>query len=633
MRSREKLNAEVLQDLADRSVWDTRQRMFYEMRHHGLRRKNKPWPGASDVHFPLVDTTISDLKPAYFQQLFATDLIAQFVPTSPQVAEFTTAAAQWFDHRIKQKTNLETEVLSSVDSMLMCGTGVLKVLWDYASKRLKYYTVDPQHFVVPAWTRDIADADRICHISVYSIDAYRRQKHLKQDKAIIDQITGSYNNTAGDMNTEAAKYEREGLTFPEESKIIVWEVYHRCPDTGQWIICTYSPTSPDIDLRPPMKVPYNHGKPPFIAFNYEIKDPGFYSSRGVVELQAVFESELTKLQNCKLDTMSLYNRPLYRSERDMPNTGNIRMSPGSILPYGIQPVAHQAPPISFDTQMNIMREVAQNRVSTPDFGLTQSLQNTERRTATEIQAIGGLYQQSSDLRMRIFRIALGNLYRMSWSILLQYDRSSLNYWYLDTAQEIPQEALHEKYNIQPTGSADGVNKQLLMQKAITRFQMFANDPYIDQGQLRKTILESDDATLVKRLYVDPELKQSSQAEDQANEITFLRLGFPALVKDSDDHVIHIQTVMGYITNRADSGAAPEPAEGQFLEQHIGEHLVKLKEADPKTGRQVEQELKNLFAQMQEAQVAAQAQANPENVESIEEPMASMEAVPPGVAVG
>jgi hypothetical protein len=629
MRDRDKLNAEVLQDLADRSVWDTRQRMFYEMRHHGLRRKNKPWPGASDVHFPLVDTTISELKPAYFQQLFATDLIAQFVPTSPQVAEFTTAAAQWFDHRVKQMTNLETEVLSSVDSMLMCGTGILKVLWDYSSKRLKYYTVDPQHFVVPAWTRDIADADRICHISVYSVDAYRRQKHLKQDKAILDQITGSYNSDAGDMNTEAAKYDREGLTFPEQNKIIVWEVYNRCPDTGQWIICTYSPTSPDIDLRPPMKIPYNHGKPPFIAFNYEIKDPGFYSSRGVVELQAVFEAELTKLQNEKMDCMTLFNRPLYRAERDMPNTGNLRLTPGSILPYGIQPVMHQAPPISFDTQMNVMREIAQNRVSTPDFGLTQSLQNTERRTATEIQAIGGLYQQSSDLRMRIFRIALGNLYRMSWSILLQYDKSSLNYWYLDTAQEIPQEALHEQYNIQPTGSADGVNKQLLMQKAITRFQMFANDPYIDQGQLRKTILESDDATLVKRLYVDPQLTQSSQAEDQANEITFLRLGFPALVKDSDDHLIHIQTVMGYITNRADTGAPPEPAEGQFLEQHISEHLEKLKEADPKTGRQVEQELKNLFAQMQEA-VAQQAEQ--QNVESIEEPVAAVEAVPPGVAV-
>jgi len=627
---RQKLNANVLQDLADRSVWDVRQRMFYEMRHHGLRRKNKPWPGASDVHFPLVDTTISELKPAYFQQLFATDLIAQFVPTSPQVAEYTTAAAQWFDHRVKQKTNLETEVLSAVDAMLMCGTGILKVLWDYQSKRLKYYTVNPQHFVVPAWTRDIADADRICHISVYSVEAYKRQKHLKQDKAILDQIVGSYSDDAGDMNTESVKYEREGLTFPEQDKIIVWEVYHRCPDTGEWLICTYSPSSPDIDLRPPMKLPYNHGKPPFIAFNYEIKDPGFYSSRGVVELQAIFEAELTKLMNEKNDAMTLFNRPLYRAERDMPNSGNIRMTPGSILPYGIQPVAHQAPPISFDQQMNIMREIAQNRVSTPDFGLTQTLQNTERRTATEIQAIGGLYQQSSDLRMRIFRIALGNLYRMSWSILLQYDKTSLDYWYLDTAQQVPQEALHEQYGIQPTGSADGVNKQLLMQKAITRFQMFANDPFIDQGQLRKTILESDDATLVKRLYVDPQLVQADQAEDQANEITFLRLGFPAVVKDSDDHLIHIQTVMAYITNRADTGAPPEPAEGQFLEQHIAEHLEKLKEADPKTGRQVEQELKNLFAQMQQA-VAAQAEQ--QNVESIENPVAAMEAVPPGVPVG
>jgi len=88
-------------------------------------------------------------------------------------------------------------------------------------------------------------------------------------------------------------------------------------------------------------------------------------------------------------------------------------------------------------------------------------------------------------------------------------------------------------------------------------------------------------------------------------------------------------VMAYITNRADTGAAPEPAEGQFLEQHIAEHLEKLKEADPKVGRQVEQELKNLFAEMQQA-VAQQAEQ--QNVESIEEPMAAVEAVPPGVAV-
>ena len=83
----------LTQDLADRSLWDTRQRMFYEMRHHGLRRKSKPWPTASDAHFPLSDSIIEKLKPHYFQQLFATDLIASFIPSNPQVAELTSAAA------------------------------------------------------------------------------------------------------------------------------------------------------------------------------------------------------------------------------------------------------------------------------------------------------------------------------------------------------------------------------------------------------------------------------------------------------------------------------------------------------------------------------------------------------------
>ena len=173
------------------------------------------------------------------------------------------------------------------------------------------------------------------------------------------------------------------------------------------------------------------------------------------------------------------------------------------------------------------------------------------------------------------------------------------------------------------------HKQLLMQKAVTRFQMFTNDPFINQGQLRKSILESDDATLVKRLYQDPMDQQATQAEDQANEITFLRLGFPAVVKDSDDHMVHIQTVVNYIQSRADTGAAPEPAEGQMLEQHIVQHLEALKEADPKTGKQVEGELQKLFAQMQQAA----AQVAEQDVQQTEEIPDNVENIPAGAGVG
>ena len=168
-----------------------------------------------------------------------------------------------------------------------------------------------------------------------------------------------------------------------------------------------------------------------------------------------------------------------------------------------------------------------------------------------------------------------------------------------------------------------------MQKAVTRFQMFANDPFINQGQLRKSILESDDATLVKRLYQDPMDQQATQAEDQANEITFLRLGFPAVIKESDDHMVHIQTVVNYIQSRADTGAAPEPAEGQMLEQHIVQHLEALKAKDPKTGKQVEGELQNLFAEMQQAA----AQVAEQDVQQTEEIPSNVENIPAGAGVG
>jgi hypothetical protein len=133
-----------------------------------------------------------------------------------------------------------------------------------------------------------------------------------------------------------------------------------------------------------------------------------------------------------------------------------------------------------------------------------------------------------------------------------------------------------------------------------RLQMFNNDPFINQSQLRKSVLEADDATLVKRLFQDPDIQASDQAEQQAEEIGILRLGFPAQVKPADDDLVHIQTVMQYIQQRAAEGAAPEPIEGQMLQQHLAAHVTQLKEKDPKAGREIERDLSEFFEQAAQA---------------------------------
>jgi hypothetical protein len=349
-----------------------------------------------------------------------------------------------------------------------------------------------------------------------------------------------------------------------------------------------------------MEVPYNHGKPPFVSCQYEHKDAGWYSPRGVTELVAVFEASLSKLLNEKNDTMSLYNRPLFRSTRALPNTANLRFQPGQILPEDIQPIPMPSPPISFDQHMMMHREMAQQRVSTPDFGISQTLDNNQRRTATEISAIGNLFTQSADLRMRTFRLFLGDLYRQCWSLLTQFDSSSLNYYYLDTLEQIPQSAIHEAYDIVPSGSADGVNKQFHFQKAVARFQMFANDPHIDQVELRRSVLEADDSGLVKRLLTDPGIEVANQAEDQAVELSVMKIGFPAQVKPSDDHATHVKTMLDYLALKRAQNAQTDPIELQRIQEHITAHMEQFREQDGKAAQQLTLEIQEVSNAINEA---------------------------------
>ena len=598
--SRNDLHAAILDDLRDRSQWDTRQSMFYRMRHNGLRRKNKPWPGASDAHFPLSDTVIQRLAPFYFQQIFATDLLAQFTPIRDKTHGYANAAAQWFDYHMKQKTNIETEILAIIDFMLMSGRGVMKTYWDNDKKRVVFQNVDPQHIIVPTWTRDLMDADRMVHVQHYSPDAYRRNELFNQDPLFMKRITGSGTDVRGDNQKVQTQYQREGLTYNEEDYIIVWEAWTRDEDS-RWTCETFSPLHPGEDVRKPYKLGKEYGgKPPFCQFEYEIKDGRWYSPRGVTEIVAVHEAELCKTLNEKNDYMTLVNRPLFRSSREIPNAANLKFSPGQILPYDIQPVPMPPPPVSFDQSMMFTRDIAEQRVATPDFGLTQSIANTERRTATEINQISNIFSQSSDLRLRVFRIGLGRLYNMAWDLMRKHSKSSLDFWYTDAVQELPGAALEEQYHVQPTGSADGVNRNFIYTRAVNRMQLFANDPFIDQGELRKSVLEADDVALVKRLYIDPELKMADQAEDQANELTFMRLGFPAVVKGVDDHATHIRTILGYISMSSQADRQVQPMEMQRIQEHIKLHLDMLRETDKDAAKEVEAEIAGLLAGSQPA---------------------------------
>ena len=585
----------VLDDIKSRTRWETRQGLWYQMRTDGLRRKVKPWPNASDIHFPLVDTTINKLKPAFFQQAMGLDVLATFVPMRSQMAGFTTAAEHWFSYKLHEKSNYATEVMSWIDHMLVSGHSVMKTFWNPDSKQVEFQSVDPMYVVVPPWTKDISTADRITQVMPMSLESYKRAGVYKTDKSIVDKLIGGEIQDSGIIdNLKYDKEIREGITHSlEEDQIIVWEVYTHNED-GKWVMQCFSPQAPDTPLRETMEVPFDHDKPPFVSCKYEITDGGWYSPRGVCEILAPFEASLTKTWNEKMDASTLFNKPLFRAERDLPNSVNLRLNPGQILPFGIAPVQMPNTPMDFDKDMMQTQSVAEQRVTVPDYGI---MSDRDRRTATEIESVNAQSQQNMDLRLRLFRQALGDLFRQAFSILLQFDKKSLQYRFLEDSLSVDPVALHDEYQLEPRGGLDMVSKVMLLNKAVQRKQLFMNSPWINQVELDKSILELEDPSLVPRLVQDPNEKEGNEVTDEKKIIPALLIGEQIPVQEGQDYRVRIGVIMQFLEKSMQGGMQFSPQAQQAISGRLGELLAAFETVDTNNARALRKDVEEYLVQL------------------------------------
>jgi len=600
-KQRNALQGQIVLAVEQRSPWELRQTRWYELRHHGLRRTNKPWPKAADLHWPLIDTAIEKLKPLFLQQALGMDVVASFVPMRQQLNAYTKVAEDWFNYKIREKTNFVDEVLSWVDYTLMSGRGVMKCFWNPGDKRVGFEAVDPMYFVVPPYTVDLQDADWAVHVMPMSVNAYKRmagQFGWKADSKTIEKIRGNPqedDNIPGAAEENDAKQLREGITYTSNTDgVIVWEVYRK-RDDGVWEVYLYSPAAVDLDLRDPMELPYDHGQLPFVDFPYEIKDKGWFSPRGVCEILAPFELSMTSMWNHKHDAMTLYNRPLFRAERELPNSINLRFQPGQILPYGVAPVQMPQPPVSFDQELNQTRAVAENRIGSPDYGMASVMSGgSDRRTATEIQSINAQAMQSGDLRARLFRMALGKLYRQAWGLYVQYDSQSLRYRFAEDSLEADPVALHDQYELEPKGGMDMVSRQMMVQQAINRKQLFMNSPWVDQVELDKSIMELDDPSLVKRLLRDPGQKQQDELEDETKTIPTLLVGIPIPAKPGQNFAARIGVLMQYLNGAMQQGQVMSPVSKNAFMQRIDSLLQGYEQVATNEARKLRKEIQKFF---------------------------------------
>lgn len=580
------------EQLTQRNVWEQRQRIWYEMLHDGLPRRNKPFPNAANLHLPIAENVVQKLMPYYVNSVFSRNVLASFTALDTQLGDATSAAESYLDYRLRKQSNFAKAWCRGVFWMLGCGRALIKVRWDAKRKRLDFEAVEPLHFIGDTQYDEPEEMDLFAHVKQVSVAQYKRLGIFKQDA--LEQIRGGENQA--DQWKEQEKEFREGINASKNKDVVVlWEAYERVEEG--WLVRTFSPSKPEQPVRDEFLLSMRWQQEPinpFVSLVASIEESGWYAPRGSVERVAPFETYGTKMWNQKADWLEYCAKPLF--ERDpqsvMTNTANVGLKPGDALPPGLKPAAMPAAPMALDEEINIARMLAEETAQVPDFGVTPEGNGQEKRTATEMQYIGSFASQGIQYKAFVSSLFEAEIYKRAWALLVDNAQGDLAYFSGKERKVLPAQALHDNYMIEPDAVADSWDKGKRVQRSVARFQMFAQNPFIQQGELVKSVLEADDPRLVKRLYIDPGTKAANEKEDEAIEIGILLEGYPAAVMPGEDHATRLQMLFAKLQALSMMPPPQTPAElskmliGRTrMQEHIAQHLQLLEQENPEVAKQ------------------------------------------------
>jgi len=574
--------------LLARLRWEQKQRVFYQSRHDGLPRLNKPFQSAADGHVSLIDNAIRKNKPFLVGQLTSGNRLCQFISLKQQLEAMSDAAADFYDFTTFNRSDFMDEMDCVFDTCFLRGRGVIKCTVDPLDEyRLCDEAIDPLFILIPQEADDFEDADEFIHVRQFTVDAYKRlDQRWDTSKETIAKIRGQ---PIANLNMVIQqKRIQEGINYTNNTEqILVWE--HWTKTNGGWTIAYYSPLSPDTQLRQTHGCPYKvNGEPsiPFFSFPMELKDKGWYATRGLGELLLPDEQFATKVVNEWADFLTFVNRPLYTGDKELQNSANYRWRPGEYIPGNIRGVQQGTPPMSFQEMLMLSRGMAEEKAQSPDFGITngQGQNNTggKPRTATENDRIAALTQAGGNYQASIMRRRLAKVHRHRWGMMCQFKPKDFSYYATGEIKTLPEQAMHDQYLIEPDGSPDGWNPQLKFQKAMAGLQSFQGNPNVDMEVLTEAALNAYDGRVARRAFVPTGLQTANEAEAQAMEIQLLTAQppFPVKVQPNQDQVTRIQTILQWLQAAHGLGIPVDPQAKNLIMQNLSQRMQILKEQNP-----------------------------------------------------
>jgi hypothetical protein len=307
----------------------------------------------------------------------------------------------------------------------------------------------------------------------------------------------------------------------------VWELFCRLDINGDGLdercIMWYSP---EFDLPLAMvQYPFNFETWPVTCFMFEPQADRPVDSRGIPEMLNDLAKLVDHFHNSRVDASQIVLSPtLQKRQTSLEFGSQMQWKPGAIFPVqeigDIAPLQHDLRILQalFGEEQTNQR-AAENYVGTFDATLNQLSRPTERRTATEVQAISQLSTDVFGLDARLFQINMGRSFKKIWALWQDWGQEETFY----RVQGEPQPRLAKKselgycYDIHPAGTPSSTNKQFLMANMREILQIVIQDQTgrFDVGALLKAYFELIDPKIAKLVVRSPEQTAAAQTVMQA----------------------------------------------------------------------------------------------------------------------
>lgn len=435
-----------------------------------------------------------------------------------------------------QLDEVDEEQLAMATQKILAGAEYVKIYYmSVARDKPAWQAFSPLDVIFPSRTPDPEKGDYVALAYRMSEDDIRKMvrdgqfdgeaaeafiSKMRQARAHqeANPFDGRFGGARGMITDELDS--AEGLTTvgkhnAEPGLEVVWKVYCKLDVNGDGIlervVMWYAPKQAIVLAIHDYPFPFEEW--PVTFYFFEKNDDRPYSSRGVAELLHTFQKQTNKLHNARLDAIQILLAPMFKVK----STGNqinrnIKFRPGQFIPVKDQndftPVQMDMQPLfHFLQEENFTKTLAEQYIGVFDSSLLQPT-SSERRTATEVEAITAQISSVFTLDATLFQASFARSLMKLWKLWREYGKDEV--YFRVTGEEQPKlvrkSDIAYDYDIQPAGTPANTNKALALARSREALQLFAADMsgLINRHELYKNYFELTDRNLAKRIVRAPE---------------------------------------------------------------------------------------------------------------------------------